>query len=368
VQPSGRKSWAVRYRFAGKPRKLTLDGALTLAAARKAAAEALHELAQGRDPAAAKSAVRTAAAALAADTVDKWAAQFIERHAKKRTRENSWRQTVHVLDDIVLPVWGGRTVHNIKRRDVIDLVESVAEDRPVMANRTLAVLSKFFSWMCERDIVAASPCTGVKRPSEEQARDRILTDDEIRRLWLSCDAVGGRFGPLVKLLLLTGQRRGEVTGMRRSKIIGDVWTLDPEETKNKQRHDVPLSKQAAEIIEAMPRISGDYVLTSATARRIGGLAKSKRALDAHMRPASRWTLHDLRRTAASGMAKLGVKLPVIERVLNHTSGSFSGVVGIYNRHDFAAEKRDALQSWADHVDSIVRGEPVGKVVKLRGRS
>jgi integrase len=293
---------------------------------------------------------------------------FIERHAKKRTRENSWRQTVHVLDDIVLPVWGGRTVHNIKRRDVIDLVESVAEDRPVMANRTLAVLSKFFSWMCERDIVAASPCTGVKRPSEEQARDRILTDDEIRRLWLSCDAVGGRFGPLVKLLLLTGQRRGEVTGMRRSKIIGDVWTLGPEETKNKQRHDVPLSKQAAEIIEAMPRISGDYVLTSATARRIGGLAKSKRALDAHMRPASRWTLHDLRRTAASGMAKLGVKLPVIERVLNHTSGSFSGVVGIYNRHDFAAEKRDALQSWADHVDSIVRGEPVGKVVKLRGRS
>src|SRR6266540_448930 len=165
VQPSGRKSWAIRYRFEGRPKKLTLDGAPTLAAARKAATDALHELAQGRDPAAlkfeAKATAEKATAARAADTVDQLAALFIERHAKKKTRQNSWRQTVHVFDDIVLPAWPGRTVHDIKRRDIIEVVERVAEDRPIMANRTLAVLSKFFNWLAARDVIVASPCAGV---------------------------------------------------------------------------------------------------------------------------------------------------------------------------------------------------------------
>ena len=137
VQPSGRKSWAVRYRFAGKPRKVTLDGALTLAAARKAAAEALHELERGNDPAALKSGARATAAALAADTVDKWAEQFIELHARRKTRALTLAQYESVLRRLVLPAWRGRTVHDIKRRDVIELLEQIALDRPIMANRTL---------------------------------------------------------------------------------------------------------------------------------------------------------------------------------------------------------------------------------------
>jgi integrase len=370
VQPSGHKSWAVRYRHGGKPKKLTLDGAPTLAAARKAATDALHELEQGRDPAAlkfeAKATAEQAAADRNADTVERWAAHFIERHAKRKTRQNSWRQAVHVFDNIVLPAWRGRTVHDIKRRDVIELVESVAEDRPVMANRVHAHLSKFFNWLMERDAIEASPVAGTKPPSAEHARDRILSDDEIRQLWLACDAIGGRSGLAIKLMLLTGQRSGEVVGVRRSEITGDVWVLPPERTKNKQRHEVPLSAQALSIIESMPVIVGDedFVFTSSQTRRLGHMDRAKAVLDARMQPKTPWVIHDLRRTVASGMAKIGIKLPVIEKVLNHTGGSFRGIVGVYQRHDFAAEKRHALQRWADHIDEIVSGKSA-KIVKLR---
>jgi integrase len=367
VQPSGRKSWAVRYRFAGKPRKVTLDGSLTLAAARKTAAEALHELERGNDPAALKSKTKATAATLAADTVERWAAQFIELHARRKTRALTLAQYESVLRRLVLPAWRGRTVHDIKRRDVIELLEQIAVDRPIMANRTLGVLSKLFNWLCERDVIVASPCAGVKRPSEENARERVLTDPEIKRLWLACDAIGGPAGACIKTLLLTGQRRSEVAGMRRSEISGDVWSLPGERTKNKKRHDVPLSVQALAILESMPVIAGsDYVFTLGRAP-LSHFDRSKQLIDAQMKPDRPWVLHDLRRTVASGMARLGLRLPVIEKVLNHASGSFRGIVGVYQRHDFAAEKRDALARWADHVDSLVSGKPVGKVVSLRSR-
>ena len=367
VQPSGRKSWAVRYRFAGKPRKVTLDGALTLAAARKAAADALHELERGNDPAALKSKTKATAATLAADTVDRWAAQFIELHARRKTRALTLAQYESVLRRLVLPAWRGRTVHDIKRRDVIELLEQIAIDRPIMANRTHGVISKLFNWLCERDVIVASPCAGVKRPSEETARKRVLTDPEIKRLWLACDAIGGPAGACIKTLLLTGQRRSEVAGMRRSEISGDVWSLPGERTKNKKRHDVPLSAQALAILESIPVIArSDYVFTLGRAP-LSHFDRSKQLIDLQMKPDGPWVLHDLRRTVASGMARLGVRLPVIEKCLNHSSGTFRGIVATYQRHDFAAEKRDALARWADHIDSIVSGKPVGKVVKLRSR-
>jgi integrase len=368
VHPTGRKAWAVRYRHDGITRKLTLDAGLTLAAARQAATAALHELERGNDPAAlkfdAQAKAEKAAADRAGDTVDNLATQFIERYAKKKTRKNSWRQAEHVFGKIVVPAWRGRVVHDIARRDIRELVENVAVDRPVMANRTLGHLSKFFNWLCEQDIIAASPCAGVKQPAKEQARDRVLDDAEVKALWLACDGIGGAAGSAVKLMLLTGQRCGEVVGMKRSEISGDVWTLPPERTKNKTRHEVPLSAQVLAIIEELPAIDEDFVFTSSETRRLGKMSHAKRALDASMKPKARWVLHDLRRTAASGMAALDIKLPVIEKVLNHKSGSFRGIVGVYQRHEYAAEKRDALQRWANHIEGLVSGKPAD-VVPLR---
>jgi integrase len=368
VHPTGRKAWAVRYRHDGITRKLTLDAGLTLAAARQAATAALHELERGNDPAAlkfdAQAKAEKAAADRAGDTVDNLATQFIERYAKKKTRKNSWRQAEHVFGKIVVPAWRGRVVHDIARRDIRELVENVAVDRPVMANRTLGHLSKFFNWLCEQDIIAASPCAGVKQPAKEQARDRVLDDAEVKALWLACDGIGGAAGSAVKLMLLTGQRCGEVVGMKRSEISGDVWTLPPERTKNKTRHEVPLSAQVLAIIEELPAIDEDFVFTSSETRRLGKMSHAKRALDASMKPKARWVLHDLRRTAASGMAALDIKLPVIEKVLNHKSGAFRGIVGVYQRHEYAAEKRDALQRWANHIEGLVSGKPAD-VVPLR---
>jgi integrase len=374
VQPSGRRSWAVRYRFDGKPKKLTLDGVGSLAEARKAATGALHELERGNDPSAlkfdAKATADKAAAERAGDTVDNLAAQFIERYAKKQTRPASWRMTQRIFDRIILPAWWGRSIHEIKRRDVIDLVEGVAEKTPILANRVHAALSKFFNWLASRDVIVASPVAGVARPSKENARDRILSDGEIKAVWSACDVIGGQGGACVKLLLLTGQRRGEVAGMRWAEIEDDLWTLPPDRTKNGQKHSVPLSRQVMAVIGSVPQIANDAdsVFVGAGNRKLAGFSHIKDDLDAHLKLKGPWVLHDLRRTVASGMARIGVTLPTIERVLNHKSESFAGIVGVYQRHDFAAEKRAALQRWADHVEGIVKGVSADKVVSLRPRS
>ena len=372
VQPSGARGWCVRFRRPDKrPAKLTLDSTFSLAAARAAAAAALHDVAAGKDPAALKLAAKATAtqtaAEVAADTVERLAADFIEKYAKRRTRPNTQRQTEHVLRDIVLPAWRGRTVHDIRRRDVIALIDHVAEGRPVQANRTLAILSKFFKWMMGRDVIVASPVAGVPRPAKETARDRSLSDAEIKALWLACDAVGGPMASCIKVLLLTGQRRSEVAGMRWDEVAGELWSLPPSRVKNNRPHSVPLSRQVLAIIEAMPRI-GDHVFTLNGVRPLTSFSSFKQEVDAVMALSQPVVWHDLRRTCAAGMQRLGVRVEVIERTLNHRSGAYRGVAGVYQVDAMDEARRDALQRWADHVDAVVRGEPAGKVVRLRGRS
>src|SRR5215813_2260754 len=319
VHPTGRKSYAVRYRFQGRTRKLTLDAGLTLAEARHQATAALHELERGNDPAAlkfdAEAKAEKAEADRKRDTVAYHAGQFIERYAKKKTRENSWRATVHIFDNIVLPAWRGRVVHDIQRRDIRELVESVAEDRPIQANRTLAALSKFFNWLCQQDVIQASPCVGVVRPAEEHPRERVLDDNEIRRLWLAIDTLDDAARGCIQLLLLTGQRRSEIAKLKWSEVKGDTLELPVARMKGKRAHLVPLSTQAAAIIASLPQ-TGDYVFGRSP---VSHFDRIKREIDAHMGNTAPWVVHDLRRTAASGMAKLRIPVPTIEKILDHRS-------------------------------------------------
>jgi len=373
IQPkTGSKSFLTRYRRLGdgRPAKLTHETG-SLAEARVAHAETLRLLATGVDPGADKQRVRAEARQLEADrradTLDKHVRAFLDFQVR-RVRKASWEQQRHVLCDIVLPAWGpSRVVSDIRRRDVIELIEQVAIDRPIMANRAAAVLHRFLGWLTERDVLAANPCTGVKRPSVERSRDRVLTDKEIQALWRALDAVGGPATAAAKAMLLTGQRRGEVAAMRRDEIDGNTWLLPPERTKNGRAHGVPLSRQVRELIAQQPVLEGCPFVFTAGARPAANFSRVKIETDAVMKPEKRWTWHDLRRTCASGMQRLGVRAEVIERCLNHASGVYRSVAGIYQRDPLIEETRDALQRWSDFVENAVKGEAEpGKVVRLRG--
>jgi integrase len=254
----------------------------------------------------------------------------------------------------VLPKWAKRSVHEIRRRDVIALVEGIAVDRPVMANRTLGVLSKFFNWLVARDVIPASPVHGVEMPGVEKTRDRVLDDGELAALWGAC-ADESIVGAAVLVMLLTGGRRAEVAGMRWDEIDepARTWVLPSERSKNRQPHVVPLSTTAWEIIAALPRISDTHVFSTSGNGPVVNFCRIKERLDAKLHFERHWQFHDLRRSCASGLQRLGVRVEVIEAVLGHRSGVFRGITSIYQRHDFVDEKRVALQRWADHMQQLV---------------
>jgi integrase len=354
LQPSGHRGWAIRYRVGGRSRKHTIGSypAIDLKAARELAAKAFRVVAEGRDPGYEKALARSTQS----DSVEAVVELFFERHCKRVNRPRTIEGTRQLLDLHMLPRWRHRLVKDISRRDVINLLdEVVASGRPVSANRTFTIIRKLFNWALERDIIAASPCAGVRRPTPEQSRDRVLSDAELGNVLRAVDKLSQPYATLVKLLALTGQRREEVAGLLWAELDLDarLWKLPKERTKNGRLHPVPLSPPALDVLAALPRL-GDFVLTTNGRTAASNFTINKRRLDALL-PADMppWRLHDLRRTVASGLAKLGVNLPVIEKVLNHTSGSFSGIVGVYQHHNFADEKKAALDAWGAHVMAVV---------------
>lgn len=361
-QSTGVKSWAVRYRAGGRTRKHTLGRypVIDLANAREIARRTLVEVASGRDPAADKAEARRTAAEPAGpnrDRFDAAAALFIERYAKANTKEQTWRESERLLATHVLPLWRARRVQEIARRDVVELMDAIVDrGAPVSANRTLAVVRRMFGWLVERGVIITNPCTDVRAPTAEKSRDRVLSDDELRAILQACDRLNEPFGALIRLLALTAQRRDEVGQMtwREVDLNARIWTIPKERAKNGIAHDVPLSDTAVKVLAGVRRIAGSrgLVFTTTGETPVSGFSKIKKRLDAAVPDAPPWVLHDLRRTAATGMARLGVNLPVIEKVLNHTSGSFGGVVGVYQRHHFAEEKRAALEAWAAHVGDL----------------
>lgn len=378
VQPSGAKSWALRYRHAGKPKKLTLGKwpVMGLAEARKAASEALQAVELGADPAADKQAAKVAKAADDLSERDKFGNVvdlFMRRHASRNRRADD---VAAMLKREVLPKWADRDIHDITKRDVLDVLDAIVDrGSPVSANRLRAHLNTLFNWAKGRDIVAVNPLDGVKPPAPETARDRVLTDDEVKVFWSACDVIGQPFGPLFKLLLLTGQRRGEVGGMTDREMNGTVWTIPAERSKNGDEHTVPLPAAAVALLEGVPRIAGraGHIFTTTGASAVSGFTRAKDRLDVEMvklnegEPIPAFTLHDLRRTAATGMAGLGFPPHVVEAVLNHRSGTRRGVAGVYNRFSYAAEKAVALEAWSRRVLSLVEGR-ADNVVTLAGHA
>jgi integrase len=368
IQSSGRKSWAVRYRLHGRPCKLTLDGFLGLAEARGKARAALDRIAKGGDPAAEKQANKPTDG----DLFGAVAVEFIEKYSKPKNR--SWADSARMLglrpDLTPMPgglaaKWRNRHIAEIKKRDVLDVLEAhVARGAPVIATRTLAAVRKLFNWTVARDMLKASPCAGIEAPAPVNRRERVLTDAEIKPLWSATAELGYPFGPMVRLLLLTGQRRGEVAEMDWSEVDleAKLWTIPRERVKNEKEHLVPLSAAAIEVLEDLPGGRRGLVFTTNGVAPVSGFSKFKARLDKAMGGSEAWTIHDLRRTVATGLQKLGVALPVTEAVLNHISGSRAGVVGIYQRYDYADEKRAALETWSRFVVSLTEDHPASNVI------
>jgi integrase len=382
TQPSGATSWALRYRADGASRKFTLGSfpSLDLKAARRAAEEARGKIARGEDPAGQKAADRAAAKAERegeTDLVEKVVEKFIERHAKAQTRD--WRETKRLLEKNVVERWRGRRLSAITPPQIHDLLDSIIDrGAPIAANRVFAQLRLMCSWAVKRGLISRSPCDGVSAPSSERgrARERVLSDDEIRIVWKAtrqplsapaADSIGWPFGPIVKLLLLTAARRDEVAQMEWREVDLDraMWTLPASRSKNRREHTIPLSDMALDILRSLPQIEGSkFVFTTNARTAVSGFSKAKPALDRAMAelagegssPIPGWVLHDLRRTVATNLQRLGVRLEVTESVLNHVSGSRAGIVGVYQKHDYATEKRQALDVWATRLAEIVTGE------------
>ncbi len=384
IQPTGAKSWAIWYRIGGTQHKMTIGSfpAFGLKEAREAASAALRKASEGKDPAVEKAQTKQEARE-GRDLFATVAETFLTRHVKKKNGEpigDIWKaERRRLLDKEVLPSWGRRRIQDITKRDVIGLLDSIVDrGSGKTANRTLAVIRKLFAWAVSRDVLDASPCAGVEAPTAERPRDRILSDDELRWLWRVTEKDGYPFGSAVRLLLLTGLRRSEVGKMTAGELLADTWTIPATRTKNNKAHTVPLSRAVLEVLENLPRVRNEqgYLLCTNGRTPASGYSRAKIRIDAAMLEEARkgdkkiniphWTYHDLRRTVASGMAGLGVALPVIEKVLNHTSGSFGGIVSVYQHYDFAKEKRHALEKWGRHIESLVKEREPAKVVSFPG--
>ena len=367
VTDKGAKSFALITRLHGKQIRVTLGPypMLSLSKARADAREALQAVARGEDPRTAKRRARETRT----DTFANIADEFLQRHGRK-LRPRSLDELARPFKRWLVPRWGDRLVSNISRRDIIELMDDIIDKgTPVAANRTLAAIKTFFSWCLDRDIVEASPAAAVKRPGVEKERERVLADHEIKALWPAWDKIGYPFGDLGKMLLVTAQRRTEVARMRWSDIDfkAKVWTIPPEATKGGRRHDVPLAGLALEILESIPRFSGNFVFTTtAGAKAVSGYSRSKSRAE-EISKVTGWRLHDLRRTAGTRMTQCGIGVFVVGRVLNHAPRSAVGITSVYDRYSYEPEKRHALDTWARKLETIIRPVP-DKVVDLHSRA
>jgi integrase len=353
------RSWVFVYRYQGKQRRKTLGKypALGLAEARDKWREARAKLDKGEDPAA--EAVAAQGPNGFKDVMERWLALD---QAGNRTKGEAER----ILRKHFLPVFEQQRIGDVTTHQIIDIIDGIADRGTVTAARRCHTrLQRLFSWAVERRIIGVSPMLGLSKPGAEVERERVLTDDELRRVWAAAQLIGWPIGSAVQLLILTCARRDEIGALRWQEISEGHIHLVGARTK-KAHYDIPLSTAARALIDTLPRVKGSpLVFTTTGTTPISGWSRAKRNLDLAMGiiadpdtlgfdPDKLWRIHDLRRTAATWMQASGVQLQVVEAVLGHTAGSRAGVVGIYQRHTYAAEKREAIEMWGAHVAALVR--------------
>ncbi|MCH8311117.1 MAG: site-specific integrase [Chloroflexi bacterium] len=370
VSSKGAKSWFLMTRVEGKLIRMTLGKAraMPLAKARDEARRLMNMAASGKDPRLEKSEAKRMREEQRRSTFGVCAAEFLERYVATRLRPSTMREYKRILTGPDTRHWQGRPISSITKREVLDVIEKMeGRGSPGAASRALAYLGRFFNWCAERDIIEVVPTDRIRPSHPATKRDRVLSEDELAYLIRAIEEEQSVFGPLFMVLLMTGQRRGEVAGMRWSEIrdfdTGEaLWEIPGERTKNKQAHLVPLPPAVCTVLKTLPR-TGDLVFTTTGETPVSGFGKAKARLDARIDVLRKedglegmppWTLHDLRRTMVTMMnEKLGIMPHVVEAVVNHVSGlAKAGVAGVYNRALYLDERRRTLDVWSEFISEL----------------
>jgi integrase len=368
VSTVGRKSWIYMYRFDGNPRRMTLGvyPAMTLANARVRHAKAKEMRDQGIDPGVVH--VQKHQAEQQATTVAYLVEEYLEKHARRKKRSADADE--RALRKEIIPIWGYRKAKDITRRDIINLLDDVVDrGSPVMANRLLALLRKMFSFAVKQDILGATPCVEIDKPTEETPRDRVLSSMEIATFWHGLEKAS--MLPLtrlaLKLMLATAQRRDEVVSAPWSEfsLSESVWEIPAARSKNKNAHRVPLSSLACDLLGQVQEL-GKGSLWLFPSPRSDGLMAPAAVSHAMRNNLSRLgidnaTPHDLRRTAASHMTEMGIPRLIVSKVLGHSDGS---VTAIYDRFEYWPQKKQALDAWSARLEEIISGKPATSNVVL----
>ncbi|MEL6566873.1 MAG: tyrosine-type recombinase/integrase [Pseudomonadota bacterium] len=358
ITAKGRKSFFVMTRLHGRRTRVTLGTypRLSLAEAREAARQALQAADAGHDPRAAKAASTT--------RLETALEEFEARHLSK-LKPSSVRSVKGLLWGRFLDRFKARTLDTIRRGEIQALLDDIADEgKATTANRMLASVRKFFNWSVKRGLLEVSPCAGIEAPAKENQRDRFLSMAELAQLWEACETLSPVASAFVRILAVTGQRRGSVASMRRSQITDGVWTIPADNMKGSRAHTVPLPPMALDILANLPVINdSDLVFTHDGRREVSGFSKLKAQLDRACEIFD-WRLHDLRRTAGTHIARLGFPRLTISKILGHRE---SGVTQIYELHSYDTEKRRALEAWAAEIEAAVTGQASpSNVIQLKG--
>jgi integrase len=379
VFPSGEKSYVLRFRFRGTQKKLTLGRCLiegkgerepteapelstplSLAAARELATKALRQARAGADPCAAKQQAKAAERAAESDTLAAIAAEYLRREGG-RLRTVTQRRS-----DLALICTGGlgqQKIAEITRGRFTHALDRIADKNgPVRSDRCLSALRTLLTWHARRsDFVSPLVPGGRRTSTSERARSRVLSDDELRRVWTAAEQDQGPFGPFVRFVLLTATRRNEAGGLHRSELSDDgkTWIIPGARYKNGKDTLIPLSKAAQKIVADQPVLAGDFVFTADGRHALGGFAERKTAFD-QVCGVTGWVIHDLRRTARTLLSRAGIPADLGEMCLGHALG---GVRGIYDRHSFEREKSEAFEALAAQIRRITH-PPADTVVPI----
>lgn len=384
VMPSGTKTYLFQYRLggrAGRTRRVTIGkhGSLTADAARREAERLAMLVSQSIDPQQQKQ----DSARKAVDLAFKgYAQRFVDDCLKVRWKA-SYKDGEALLRLYAIPVLGNKPMHDISRAD-IRAVLAPTRKKVATCRNLFAVLRRLFRWAVSEGDIEASPITGMEPPPLPVKRDRALSDQELKLAWQASDKLGYPFGPFVRLLIVTGQRLEEVSALEWSELdkARREWVLPADRAKNGSASVVPLADLAVKELDALAKHAKrkdgwprrGFVFSTTGETSISGHSRAKRRLDREIAtlakqekdipPIAPWRYHDLRRTLATGLQRLGVRFEVTEAILNHVSGSKSGVAGVYQLHDWGPEKRTALQAWSDHVAGLLTQQKRTNVVSL----